>query len=492
MSAEAATQQGLGAAESGRMASGPAGDRRALEHVSVLTRYRLVRSLGTGGMATVYLATIEKANGFSRNVALKLVCEDFARFPEFKEAFATEASLAAQLNHPNIVSIFDYHHDESGRPLLIMEVVNGVDLRAVIHQPMPMPFSVITFILTEVLRGLSHAHQLPRESGLRGIVHRDISPHNVLLSWEGAVKLTDFGIAKALTTTSGMISGSGHGKPAYMSPEQVRGASLDRRTDLFSLGVVCWEMLTGTQLFKGSHQEILESIATRPILAPSHFRSDVPRDLERIAMKLLERNRERRHASTREVLDELARCRDSTAQGAEDLKAMLLERFPDRLRSLVTSEGSETSPADDRLGHETLTEAAPSQQAARRWSPALVLTLAGVLLGLLAVQQLWPRAAAPPRHDGASVAAPAPELAPPPAPSAAPPGFAAEPTTAGARSSTAPEARAVPSATARGLGEKGEKKEPRGVKRTAAPSTPPRSPGILEVRFDGSNPASGQ
>ena len=259
--------------------------------LQVQTPYRLVRPLGTGGMAVVYLAVIERAHGFSRSVAVKLVREDYAQFPEFAKLFASEASLAAKLTHPNIVGVFDYCHDARERSFLVMEVVHGVSLRALIHQEPPMPFPVITFVLAEVLRGLGYAHRLPRETGLRGLLHCDISPHNILLSWEGAVKLSDFGIAQTLMTTSGMITGSEamNGKPGYMSPEQVNSTALDRRSDLFSLGVVFWEMLAGVKLFRGVHpSEIFHEVATRRLPLPSVHRR-VPRELERIAMKLLER-----------------------------------------------------------------------------------------------------------------------------------------------------------------------------------------------------------
>jgi hypothetical protein len=344
--------------------------------LQVQTPYRLVRPLGTGGMAIVYLAVIEREHGFSRNVAVKLVREDYAQFPEFAKLFASEASLAAKLTHPNIVSVFDYCHDARARSFLVMEVVHGVSLRAMIHQEPPMPFPVITFVLAEVLRGLGYAHRLPQETG--------------------AVKISDFGIARALKTTSGMITGSEamNGKPGYMSPEQVNSTALDRRSDLFSLGVVFWEMLAGVKLFRGVHpSEIFHEVATRRLPLPSVHRR-VPRELERIAMKLLERDLERRYACAEDVLADLMRCRQMTSNGAGQLVALLSARFPPHAREhaepgapgLNTHATASASLASiDRDG------LAPGELRSRRMVRRRLLAagVAGLVLGGAAAIAIW-------------------------------------------------------------------------------------------------------
>ena len=474
------------AQEIGPLANGAGTSKETI--LRVQTQYRLLRRLGAGGMAMVHLAEIEREDGFSRQVALKVVREDYAHFPEFMQMFAAEAALAAKLTHPNIVGVFDYCREERGRPFLVMELVNGISLRQVIHQRPPMPVPVAAFVLAEVLRGLGYAHEMPRGTGIRGLLHRDISPHNILLSWEGAVKISDFGIAKALMTTSGTITGSGvdNGKPAYMSPEQVGNQALDRRSDLFSLGVVFWEMLTGRKLFGGAHSsEIFRQIATMPIPVPSRERP-IPRDLEQVAMKLLEKDRERRYARAEDALADLVRCRDLTANGAGSLIQMLVERCPPSTRAGAASSGAEpTSSATPAEESVRVTEVVMEPAPRRRGRP--LRWVAGALAVLAAGMATWwtlregslkqsnrPTAAsatggARPQHPPAADVLPStqPEdhsglAAPSPAAAAATPGTSA-PKSAAKRSRAAPKGAA------------------------ASPATPPAPVGILDVRFDGAS-----
>jgi serine/threonine protein kinase len=289
-------------------------------------RYRLLRKLGVGGMAEVHLAAMREASGRERRVAIKLVRQDKPRSPLFVELLATEAQLASRLNHPNIVRVLDFDSDLQARPFLVMEYVSGVDLAVALHHAEPLPIAVAAFIAAEVLRGLAYAHELPREIGLRGLIHRDISPQNLLLSWEGEVKIADFGISKELLRSS--VSGEVVGKPGYMSPEQVRGDRLDPRSDLFSLGVILWEMLAGCRLFgRGRSKEILGQITSGNVPPPSQARSEVPEDLEHVAMKLLEVELPQRYACADDALQELLRCACMAPDGAEELRAALRARF---------------------------------------------------------------------------------------------------------------------------------------------------------------------
>jgi serine/threonine protein kinase len=443
--------------------------------LSVQTRYRLVRRIGAGGMAIVYQAAIERADGFSRSVALKLVREDFAQFPEFAKLLSSEAALAAKLTHPNIVGVFDYCQEKRAGSFLVMEMVNGVSLRALIHQQPPMPFPVATFVLAEVLRGLGYAHRLPQGTGLRGVLHCDISPHNILLSWEGAVKLSDFGISKALMTTSGVVTGSEmlNGKPSYMSPEQVSNASLDRRTDLFSLGVVFWEMLAGAKLFRGgSPSEVFREIATRQLPRPSLHRR-VPRELENVAMKLLERDRDRRYACAEDALADLMRCRQATGNGAGELVALLSERFPPATRA-----GEEdTSP---NLGQRATASAHPAPQAisveVRPRLPGrrllFAVGLAGLALGVGAPMMLWQPSAQEPSPPTHVVVEPGPASAGTATPLPSPGDLAAVANAAPCAepSRAVPQVISVPSL-----------KPSRAVPRSA--SSPPKTPtsGIVEI-----------
>ncbi len=293
-------------------------------------RYRLLRKLGEGGMAEVHLAAMRDGAGNERRVAIKFVRSDYAQLPETWELLATEARLASHLSHPNIVEVLDFDSDLQTRPFFVMEYVSGVDLSIAssIGRPRaePLPLAVTAFVVAETLRGLAYAHDLPAQLGLRGLVHRDISPQNLLLSWDGEVKIADFGISKALLRSS--VSGDAVGKPGYMSPEHVLGDRVDRRSDLFSLGVVFWELLTGRRLFgRGCAKEILGQITAGDIPRPRQVRAEVPEDLERVAMKLLEIELPLRYACADDALGELLRCAWMATDGAEELRAVLRARF---------------------------------------------------------------------------------------------------------------------------------------------------------------------
>src|SRR5882724_7283419 len=171
--------------------------------------------------------------------------------PQFADMFTREAQLCSELQHPNIVSTLDFDRDAEDRLFLVMELVDGIDLQGLLATG-PLPFSVVIHVTMEILRGLDYAHELPLKiDTARGIVHRDISPNNVLLSWEGAVKIADFGIAKARAATSATASTVIKGKPMYMSPEQIQGKPLDGRSDLFAVGAMMFEMLCLEPLFGG-------------------------------------------------------------------------------------------------------------------------------------------------------------------------------------------------------------------------------------------------
>jgi eukaryotic-like serine/threonine-protein kinase len=194
-----------------------------------------------------------------------------------------------------------------------------------------LPLPAVIFVVAEVLRGLGFAHDLPITGDLRGVVHRDVSPHNVLLSWEGAVKVSDFGIAKARAASEASASVFIKGKPAYMSPEQANAQPLDGRSDLFAAGVVLWEMLVGQRLFAAEDtRATLAAVLFGRIPRPRSRRPDVPRDLERVTMKLLERDLPARYASAEAAIADLMNCADAPRAGREAVTAVLAERFPDR------------------------------------------------------------------------------------------------------------------------------------------------------------------
>ncbi len=294
---------------------------------SASSRYQIGDRLGAGGMAEVFRGTMTGAEGFARDVAIKRVLPGFSTMPQFATMFVEEARIASQLGHPNIVQVLDFDRDPEGRLFLVMEFVEGRDLDALGDTGM-LPSSMINFVITEVLRGLGYAHNLPApKHGMRGVVHRDVSPHNVLLSWEGAVKVSDFGIAKAREASAATASTMIKGKAAYMSPEQANGEELDGRSDLFAVGVILWQLLAGRPLFVGTTQEAIAQVFFRPIPRPSTLRPGVSPDLEAVAMRLLDRDRNARYATAEQAIGDLARCRDAPRDGRGELVRLLAERF---------------------------------------------------------------------------------------------------------------------------------------------------------------------
>jgi serine/threonine protein kinase len=289
------------------------------------SRYQLGEQLGRGGMAEVYAATVRGAAGFARRVAIKRALPDLSRIPAFAAMFVAEARIAARLSHPNIVSVLDVARDADGRLALVMECVDGKDLASVLAAG-AVPPSVAIYISIELLRGLGYAHGLAG-----GVVHRDVSPQNVLVSYEGAVKLSDFGLALALGNArrAGGAARSGvvRGKPSYMAPEQASAGAIDGRADLYAAGAMLWEMLTDRPLFTGTPREIAVQVMFRGCPRPSQFRAGVPADLEAVAMHLLARDRDARPASAQAAIDELLGCTDAPRDGRGELCRLMAVRF---------------------------------------------------------------------------------------------------------------------------------------------------------------------
>lgn len=259
-------------------------------------RYLVRRKLAEGGMAEIYLCTVRGPEGFAKEVVIKRIRSFLAGDPGFVRMFIAEARLASRLNHANLVQIFDFDKHEDTY-YLAMEYVRGKSLAEITRRAkelmQPMPPLLVARLGADVARGLHYAHQLTERGEALGLVHRDVTPQNVLISFEGAVKLTDFGIAKAGNglTSPGMLKG----KFSYMSPEQARGEHVDARTDVFALGVVLWELLTGGKLFEGdSDVAVLRAVQTSQIAPPVRLNPDVPQALSDLVLKALERDREQR------------------------------------------------------------------------------------------------------------------------------------------------------------------------------------------------------
>lgn len=312
-------------------------------------KYILTERIAQGGMAEIHLGKIVGSDGFSRVCAFKRILPHFAQDKEFIQMFRQEAMVAKQLQNKNIVQVYDFVGDGQSF-MLVMEYVDGQDLRSVLavaeQARRRIPVEVAVYVTMEVLSGLAFAHSALDVTGRSmNIIHRDISPQNVLISYEGDVKITDFGIAKVQDTSSGTQVGVLKGKFRYMSPEQAMGREIDARSDLFAVGVVLYEMITMSRLFKGEDMAVLEQVRRCNIVAPSQVRNTrIPSDLEAIIMKMLAREPASRYQTAKAAVKELSRFlygyRPDFFAGevAEFMQAIFRERLAssrERLRSTL-------------------------------------------------------------------------------------------------------------------------------------------------------------
>jgi serine/threonine protein kinase len=283
-----------------------------------LDRFELIAELASGGMATVFLARLSGVAGFQRLVAIKRLHPHLAREPEFVEMFLDEARLAARIHHPNVVPIQEVGESDRGY-YLVMDYVEGDTLAHMLARAAQaktqMPWGVTIRVLLDALAGLHAAHELRDDTGEPlQIVHRDVSPQNILVGVDGIARLVDFGVARAASRLSTTRSGQLKGKLAYMAPEQARGGTIDRRADIFSCGIVLWEALALKRLFKGEGEaETLNRVLYDPIRPPSAARADVPPALEAVCMKALEREPDARYATAQEFADDLEKAATSLA-----------------------------------------------------------------------------------------------------------------------------------------------------------------------------------
>jgi tRNA A-37 threonylcarbamoyl transferase component Bud32 len=279
----------------------------------------LLERIAVGGMAEVYRAKSFGTHGFERIVAVKRILASMAEDDEFVRMFVDEARLASTLTHQNIVQIFDFGHQDKLH-YIAMEYVAGRDLRTVLdrHKKLrqPMDPAMACTIIARVAEALDYAHRKRDPSGKEvKIIHRDVSPQNVLLSFDGEVKLCDFGIAKAVTQSTRTQVGVLKGKFAYMSPEQVRGRQIDRRSDIFALGVIFYEMLTSERLFLGdSDYSTLEAVRGARVTPPRQHNPSLPARLEEVCLKMLAREPGERYQWASEVLEDVTRFLYSTGQ----------------------------------------------------------------------------------------------------------------------------------------------------------------------------------
>jgi serine/threonine-protein kinase len=452
----------------------------------IVGRYAIYDRIAAGGMATVHLGRLVGERGFSRTVAIKRLHPHLAMDPDFVGMFLDEARLAARVRHPNVVPTIDVVA-KGDEVFLVMEYVDGEPLSALLRAANErgerVPIDYVSTLVTGILEGLHAAHQAIDDQGQPlNIVHRDISPHNVLVGVDGIARVIDFGVAKAMGQVHSTREGQIRGKLAYMSPEQVRGASLDGRTDVFAASVVLWECLTGQKLFKAENDmALMRLLLSAPIEPPSQYAPEVPPALDAVVLRGLERDVERRYASA----DAMAAALTEALPGAPARKVgawvrelggkkllaraaivLHIERSAggitpasiERPSPVADSGRGDTAPRSQPTQASGVSVASPSvfpaQATTGRALPVIIGGSIGLafVVGVVGLFQLHVPSSpvsAPSAPDSTSAAV-SPPLGPsPPAPAAPPPPPAPS---ASAATSSAPSAPAVPAATAEAPG----------------------------------------
>ncbi len=362
-------------------------------------RYTIVRRLASGGMAELYLARVEGLRGFEKLVALKLVLPHLADDPDFVSMFLDEARLAATLDHPNVAHVIDV--GRFGRDhFFAMEYVHGEDLRAVVRRADlaarvgpewqgGVPLGCALAIVSGVAAGLHHAHERRGPDGLPlGLVHRDVSPSNVLITYDGSVKVVDFGIARVGSQSKATRLGIVKGKAGYMSPEQCRGEPVDRRSDVFGLGILLWELTLGRRLFTAEHDyAAMSKIVFGLVPHPCEVWSEYPPALADVVMRALQRDASQRQPSALAFALELeafahaAHLRVTPSALAEFMTTLFgLPPYP----SLVDfgDAGTVTDADADEDQATRVDPQAPPRREPRRAVGPLVLAAASVALAL--------------------------------------------------------------------------------------------------------------
>ena len=263
-------------------------------------RYEILECIGTGGMAVVYKARDHRLN---RLVAIKILKPELANDADFRRRFHDESQAVAMLSHANIVSVYDVSNSD-GLNYIVMELIDGLTLKQYMQRRgTPLNWREAQHFITQIMRALSHAHE-------RGIIHRDIKPHNIMVLRDGSVKVTDFGIAQLASAAQNTMTQEAIGSVHYISPEQAKGSHVDCRTDIYSAGVVLYEMLTGRLPFEGDTPVAvaIQHIKSIPV-PPRDLNPDVPRALEAITMKAMAPELAQRYASAEEMLDDLKEFR---------------------------------------------------------------------------------------------------------------------------------------------------------------------------------------
>jgi eukaryotic-like serine/threonine-protein kinase len=420
--------------------------------VATVGRYAIHDEIASGGMATVYFGRLHGVVGFSKPVAIKKLHSWLADEPELVTMLIDEARMAARVQHPNVVPMLDVVA-EDGQIFLVMEYVRGESLSRLLRASDSIPRGVAVAIAVGMLDGLHAAHEARDERGaLLNLVHRDVSPQNVLVGQDGLARVIDFGVAKAAGRLQRTRHGQMKGKLAYIAPERLRGQEASRASDIFEAGVVLWEMLANRELFDRDPAHAIAARLSTPIEPPSRFGRDVPPALDAVVMRALENEPSMRFETARQMARELEAAHSvaSASVVGEWVERVASESLTDRARKLADIEARSIATA-------VTSDAAPDEsRPKRRWPVAVGVASTIAALGVIASVR---SKGVPPRvaESAPSLAPPESSVSTPSVESAAPPvapvvvTSAAHPTTRSQRRAPQPSVRPRLGATAKAI-----------------------------------------
>jgi serine/threonine-protein kinase len=385
-------------------------------------RYTLYDEIASGGMAAVHLGRLTGDAGFARTVAIKRMHAQFAKDPDFVAMFLDEARLAARIRHPNVIPTLDVVATD-GEILLVMDYVEGESLsrlmRASSGEGPALPPRMASAILVNVLTGLHAAHEAKDERGAPlQLIHRDVSPQNVMVGVDGVARIFDFGVAKAATRLQQTRDGKVKGKLSYMAPEQLRGRAMTRQADIYSAAVVLWEALVGRHLFRGeSEGEVVEQVLLGAVPPPSRFARELPSAMDDVVLRGVAADPVQRFATAEEMAAAVARAVAPATPNEVTrwVKGLAGERLVERGRrvSEIESASSQLAPAPAAAEPPPQQTRWEGRSVARRLSPRRLGAIGAALVALSAGAAAWEvwqgRRAAP-------ASAPPPVAGPPPSP----------------------------------------------------------------------------